>query len=262
MPVVSPLPRKGAIALSELSEQDLRPLKGRRVLIVGDLILDHYLWGEVERTTPEAPVPVVRHERDSWIPGGAANVAHNVAALGGEPRLIGVVGKDSYFDQFRACLRECGVSPRYAVTDPDRPTTVKTRVVSMGQQLLRIDHEDTSPLPPAIKQRLIRIIEAETPNCQSVILSDYAKGALDPEIIAAAIRAAHAAGLPVLADPKGRDYSRYKGVDVLTPNQKETALASGISIRAGRSRSSSARIEMPEARAVSFWLGVSTSTPL
>ena len=229
------------VSLEALAAAGFKQIAGKGVLIIGDLILDHYLWGSVERTTPEAPVPIVRHERDNWALGGAANVAHNVAALGGSPRLVGVVGRDADGERFKACLREAGIRDGGIVTDPSRPTTVKTRIMSMGQQLLRMDREETSPLCAALVRKVIAAARAQMPRSRAVILSDYGKGALPPQVIAAVVEAAHRAGIPVLADPKGQDYDKYRGVDILTPNQKEAALASGTSIgstddleRAGR----------------------------
>jgi len=229
------------VSLEALAAAGFKQIAGKSVLIIGDLILDHYLWGSVERTTPEAPVPIVRHERDNWALGGAANVAHNVAALGGRPRLVGVVGRDADGERLRACLRDAGIPTGGIVTDSGRPTTVKTRIMSMGQQLLRMDREETSPLCAALVHKVIVAARALVPKSRAVILSDYGKGALPPQVISAVVEAARRAGVPVLADPKGQNYDKYRGVDVLTPNQKEAAVASGTSIgstddleRAGR----------------------------
>jgi D-beta-D-heptose 7-phosphate kinase / D-beta-D-heptose 1-phosphate adenosyltransferase len=226
----STLCARSSVSLEEMSAAGFRQFAANDVLIVGDLILDHYLWGSVERTTPEAPVPIVRHERDSWTLGGAANVAHNVAALGGRPRLVGVIGKDTDGELLKSHLREAGIAVAHVVTDPARPTTVKTRIMSMGQQVLRMDREDTAPLSSPVVRKVIASVRALIPKSRIVILSDYGKGALSDEVVTAIRDMAHHAGIAVLVDPKGRNYEKYRGVDLLTPNQKEASLASGISI--------------------------------
>lgn len=220
----------GSVSLADAVEADMKPLANQAVLIVGDLILDHYLWGSVERTTPEAPVPIVLHERDSWILGAAGNVAHNIKTLGGKAYLVGIAGKDSAGKQMQTLLRETGISTAGIVTAANRPTTVKTRVVSSGQQLLRIDHEETDSLDPQTIEKLIATIRRLAGKCKAVLLSDYAKGVLGPKVIAAAVGAAHQYRIPVLVDPKGHDYSRYKGADILTPNLRELSLAAGYPI--------------------------------
>jgi D-beta-D-heptose 7-phosphate kinase/D-beta-D-heptose 1-phosphate adenosyltransferase len=216
--------------LHDLMENGLRAFQGTKVLVVGDLILDHYLWGNVERTTPEAPVAIVQHERDSWGLGGAANVARSVAALGGVARLIGVVGQDSAADRLREGMREEGLPVGGLVTATDRPTTLKTRVMSMGQQILRIDIEKTSPLDAATTKKVVAAIERQIKGCGAALLSDYAKGVLGPEAIGVAIEAARREGIPLLVDPKGKSYAKYKGADLLTPNRKEASEAVGRSL--------------------------------
>jgi D-beta-D-heptose 7-phosphate kinase/D-beta-D-heptose 1-phosphate adenosyltransferase len=200
-------------------------MAGRSVLVVGDLILDHYLWGSVERTAPEAPVPVVRHERDTWGLGAAANVAQNIQTLGGRALLVGVVGKNEGGERLKAMLGDAGISTTGVVASADRPTTMKTRVISVGQPLLRIDREVTDPLPPAVVDRVVRAIERLAARSQAILLSDYLKGVLGAKVIAAAMRAGRKHKIPVLVDPKGRDYERYRGASVLTPNRRELSLA-------------------------------------
>ena len=208
-------------------QQDFAPMKGRTVLVVGDLILDHYLWGNVERTTPEAPVPIVRHVRDSHIMGGAANVAHNIVALGGKAILIGAVGRDENARLMREMVKKAGIAGAGIATVSDRPTTVKTRVISMRQQLLRIDNEENSPIDAKDAETLLKAVGVAAEKADVMLLSDYAKGVLSPEVIAGCIAAARKASIPVLVDPKGRDFSKYKGVDYLTPNRRELAIGSG-----------------------------------
>ncbi len=221
---------KGQISIDDLLSDNMRALQKASVLIVGDVILDHYLWGSVERTTPEAPVAIVRHEHDNHALGGAANVAHNIAALGGRARLVGVVGSDEPGRQLREALTSNNINTHDLVVDRSRKTTQKTRVVSTGQLLLRIDRESKIPVSDSIAEKIIDKIKKIAPKCGAVLLSDYAKGVLTRGIIKAAIDTARRNGIPVLVDPKGRDFSRYQGADVMTPNQKEVATFTGADI--------------------------------
>jgi D-beta-D-heptose 7-phosphate kinase/D-beta-D-heptose 1-phosphate adenosyltransferase len=220
---------EGQVSLARLVADRLSSLTRLRVLVVGDLMLDHYIWGGVERINPEAPVQILRKERETRVPGGASNVAHNIRSLGAIPVLVGLIGRDAQAALFRDCLRECGVSDRRVVAC-DRPTTVKSRVMSMGQQLLRIDEEDTRPVPAALLAKLVSNALRELPRCGAVILSDYAKGVVVPELIRPVLAEARRLGVPVLADPKGPSWEKYRGVDLLTPNQKEASQASGMEI--------------------------------
>jgi D-beta-D-heptose 7-phosphate kinase/D-beta-D-heptose 1-phosphate adenosyltransferase len=211
------------------------------VLIVGDLILDHCLWGSVERTTPEAPVPIVRHERDTWGLGGAANVAHNVTSLRGKAFLVGTVGRDEAGAQMLSLLKNAGIDTSGVVSVEGRPTTLKTRVMSMGQQLLRIDREETGSVNETVTVKLAAAVRRLVGKCGAVLLSDYAKGVLGSEVITTSLEEAHRRGVSVLVDPKGQDYSKYRGADLLTPNLREATLAVGYPIasdadleRAGR----------------------------
>lgn len=222
--------KPSALNRLDLSSLDLSAFRGATALVVGDLILDHYLWGAARRITPEAPVPVILRERDSWALGGAANVAHNIQSLGGKPVLLGRIGRDEAGSRFEEALQENGMSRTGLIRDAHRPTTLKTRVVSMGQQVLRLDWEERSPLDGKQRETLLRKADKALEKCRVVILSDYGKGLLDRELIQALLRRARAKNRPVLVDPKGKDYSKYKGVDILTPNQKEASLASGLEI--------------------------------
>ena len=201
---------------------------GQRVLVLGDLVLDRYLWGEVERTSPEAPVPVVRLERQSANLGGAANVAANLAALGARVVLAGVVGKDEAAAEFRRLLAERGIASEAIITDGARPTTLKTRIVSMGQQLLRLDQETNEPLVAATRQALRQKVLRALKGTQAVVLSDYGKGVLDDETCREIIQLARQAGVPAVVDPKGSDYRKYAGATLIKPNARESAAATGI----------------------------------
>lgn len=194
-----------------------------RVVVAGDVMLDRYLFGSTGRISPEAPVPVVHvHETDDR-PGGAANVAVNLAALGVSTCLVGVVGRDMAADSLESIMRQRGIACRFARAD-DRPTITKTRVQSRGQQLIRLDEEKAVAMPgDAMLDSLRGVIEG----AGAVVLSDYGKGALSD--VTAMIAACRDAGVPVLVDPKGTDFAKYRGASLLTPNQSEFEAVAGKS---------------------------------
>jgi len=191
-------------------------LQRARVLIVGDVMLDRYWFGSVARISPEAPVPVVKIERSEERPGGAANVARNAAALGAQVKLLSVVGRDEAGRRLTRLLKSDGVTV-HLHRDPGIDTTVKLRVIGRQQQLLRVDFE-TTPSHEVLASKL-RDFRVMLRHCDVVVLSDYGKGGLTH--IANMIAAARSAGKPVLVDPKGDDYSRYRGATLLTPNRSE-----------------------------------------
>ena len=207
---------------------------GLTVLVLGDLMLDCWIYGQVERISPEAPIPVLRiePERQRWTLGAACNVAENVAALGARAILIGVTGEDAARDQIARLARdiggEAGRLVPYLIAEPDRSTTVKTRYIAHGQQLLRADLESTTPLAESTEDAVLAIFRRHLAEADVVILSDYAKGVLSDRVLQGAIGAAEAAGIPVAADPKHADFSRYRGVTVLKPNRHELRRATGI----------------------------------
>lgn len=194
----------------------LADLSSARLLIVGDVMLDRYWFGDVSRISPEAPVPVVKVERTEDRPGGAANVARNAAALGAQVGLLSVVGDDEPGTTLARLVGEGSVNASLHV-DPAISTTVKLRVIGRQQQLLRIDFE-TTPSHEVLRAKLAEF-EARLPDCDVVILSDYGKGGLAH--IEEMIRLARAAGKKVLVDPKGDDYSKYAGATIITPNRAE-----------------------------------------
>ncbi|MCX7718849.1 MAG: D-glycero-beta-D-manno-heptose-7-phosphate kinase [Candidatus Sumerlaeaceae bacterium] len=198
------------------------------VLVVGDLILDHYITGTTERVSPEAPVPVVLQQHDRYIAGGAANVVRNIRAAGARAICAGVIGHDAEGQMLRERIAETGADCSGIVPVDDRPTTLKTRIVSQGQQMLRIDREQRAPLDDSAIERIVTACCAPLNSCDAVILSDYGKGVLTPRLIADIVSAARQAGKPVFVDPKGRDFSRYRGATALTPNAREAAEASGL----------------------------------
>lgn len=195
---------------------DAATLRRARVLVVGDVMLDRYLFGEVSRISPEAPVPVVRVVREEERPGGAANVARNAAALGAQVTLLSVIGKDEYGKHLRKLIEAEGINAELRV-DESVETTRKVRVVGRQQQLLRIDFEK-APSREVLKQKLTDYRRLLT-KCDVVVLSDYGKGGLTH--IVDMIGLARSYGTRILVDPKGDDYSRYQGANVLTPNRSE-----------------------------------------
>lgn len=198
-----------------------------RALVLGDLMLDVYVFGSVERTSPEAPVPVVRTQRIERKPGGAANAALNLASLGVRTTLVGVVGDDRPATHLLAALERDGVAVR-AVEDASRPTTVKTRILASDTQVVRVDREDCDALSDdcasSVAAHARRALEE---GVDVVVLSDYAKGVITATVASEVVGASRARGVPVVVDPKGRDYGRYDGALVLTPNLSELHVASG-----------------------------------
>lgn len=203
----------------------LSKFPGKCVLIVGDVMLDEYIWGEVRRISPEAPVPVVELRRRTYAPGGAANVAANVASLGGRAILAGVVGKDIQADLLREALSHYSIEGDGLLTDPDRPTTTKTRVIAHNQQVVRVDCEVRVSLSPEMEEALRGWVRPRLREANALVLSDYGKGVVTPRLAEEVIRLAKDAGKPVVVDPKGRDYRKYRGATVVTPNIQEARLA-------------------------------------
>ena len=208
----------------------LEALEAPRVLIVGDLILDRYVSGEVSRISPEAPIPVLAARSTDERLGGAGNVAANLRSVEAEVELVGVVGDDALGTGLLGLLEKIGVEVSGCVRDATRPTTEKTRMVSGVQQLMRVDWERASDVGDAVADRLLDGMPERVARAGAVVLSDYGKGALPPRVISGVIAAARAAGVPCLVDPKGTDYSRYRGATLVTPNRKEAEEALGRKI--------------------------------
>jgi rfaE bifunctional protein kinase chain/domain len=192
-----------------------------KILIIGDVMLDRYWWGSVSRISPEAPVPVVQLEKTSLAPGGAANVAVNIAALGATPRLIGVVGDDEEGKLLSEILNKSNISPDLLLKLEERPTTVKTRIVAHNQHVVRIDNEKTNFLRTEEEETLWLSIENELNNVDLVVISDYAKGLLSRRLLSRLITTARKNNKHILVDPKGKDYTKYAGATLLTPNRRE-----------------------------------------
>jgi D-beta-D-heptose 7-phosphate kinase / D-beta-D-heptose 1-phosphate adenosyltransferase len=200
-------------------------------LVIGDLMLDEYLWGKAERISPEAPVQVVDVLREELRLGGAGNVVNNLAAFGARVSVCSVVGDDH---NGRSLMDEFGrrnISAAAVFLDPARRTSRKTRVVAANQQIVRIDRESREALSLALERQVCDWIKSNAAEYQVIILSDYNKGVLTPSVISAAVTSANQASIPVLVDPKGTNYSRYEGATLLTPNRKEAEAASGVAVR-------------------------------
>lgn len=208
-----------------LFETTLSQIPAQKILVVGDVMLDQFVYGDVSRISPEAPIPVLNIKRQSNMLGGAGNVIANIHGLGAQPLLLAVVGRDDKAALIEGLLQNNKCDPQYLVTDATRPTTVKTRHVAQNQQLLRVDFEQTHPLDAALEDKLIARAKDMVAQVGAVILSDYGKGCLTPRVIGAVIELARAKNIPVLVDPKGNDYSIYRGASVVTPNRKELSLA-------------------------------------
>lgn len=196
-------------------------LAALQVLVVGDVMIDSYLWGKVERISPEAPVPVVNVQRTEQRLGGAANVARNIRALGATPRLCAVVGSDKEGDTLRQLLAEEGMPTAGILSVSDRPTTIKRRILSGSQQLLRVDAETTRPISESDSQRLLRHIQEVGREADVLIFEDYDKGVLSPALIQEIISWAKTQGIPTVVDPKKRNFWAYNGCTLFKPNLKE-----------------------------------------
>jgi D-beta-D-heptose 7-phosphate kinase/D-beta-D-heptose 1-phosphate adenosyltransferase len=198
---------------------------GARVLCVGDVMLDRFVYGQVDRVSAEAPIPVLHVSSQRSMLGGVGNVARNVVALGARAVLIAVIGDDPVAGEITDLAEsESRLLPRLIVA-PGRPSTVKARYIADGQQLLRADDETIAPISESTTRRVLNAIRSELRDAQVMILSDYTKGVLTGEVLAGAIAAARAAGVPVVADPKRADFEAYSGVAVLKPNRVELAAA-------------------------------------
>jgi rfaE bifunctional protein kinase chain/domain len=205
-------------------------LSGVAVLAVGDVMLDEYVWGVVKRISPEAPVPIVEVNRRTYAAGGAANVAAGVTALGGRTFLAGVIGDDSPAAALRDALELAGVDTADLVVDRSRPTTCKTRVIAHSQQVVRTDSEVSRPLSAGVEELLLERVGDRIADVDAVVLSDYRKGVVSETVARRVIDAAIAHGKPVVVDPKGVDYAKYRGATVITPNAHDAGQAANVHI--------------------------------
>jgi D-beta-D-heptose 7-phosphate kinase / D-beta-D-heptose 1-phosphate adenosyltransferase len=227
-------------------------LPAARLLCVGDVMLDHYVYGGVERVSPEAPIPILRVERETRTLGGAGNVLRNLQALGVKPCFVSVIGKDAPGREVQRLAAESTETEVHLLVEADRVTTVKTRYIAGTQQLLRADREQSSPIVASVREDLMRLLQQAAEGCNVTVLSDYAKGVLEGGVAAAAIAAARAQNHRVVVDPKGFDYTPYRGASVLKPNRSELAAATKLPVgnEAEVSRAASSLIERFELGAV------------
>jgi len=225
-PADRPMPE---MPVAELAEA-VRQLRRASVLVVGDAMLDRYVYGRVLRISPEAPVPVLAVEREVAMPGGAGNVVRNLTALGAAVAFVSVVGDDQAGSDLTGLIGgQPGVEP-WLLVQGGRATTTKTRFIASGQQLMRADHEQPSPINERLAERMVRIAADAVAATTVMVLSDYQKGVLAGDTCQRLIAAGRAAGRRVVVDPKGSDYGRYAGADLLTPNRAELALATGMPV--------------------------------
>ena len=202
-----------------------------KVLVVGDLILDELIWGNVSRISPEAPVPVVWVESENFMPGGASNVANNIRSLGGEVHLAGAVGDDSRGEVLQGLLRKNGVHCEGIFVDKHRPTTQKTRVIAHHQQVVRIDREQLKPIPETVLKQITGYIHDQIDSMDAVIIEDYGKGVVVPGLVRSIVKDAKRRKKIITVDPKETHISYYRGVTTLTPNHHEAGAAVGFKIK-------------------------------
>jgi rfaE bifunctional protein kinase chain/domain len=212
--------------LCQIEKREPKP-----ILVLGDLILDRYLWGTVSRISPEAPVPVLEFSHETYCLGGAANVASNLAALGAQVELVGVTGDDREREMFLELCQQAGISTRGLLVDQSRPTTSKTRVISHNQQIVRIDREEKTPISAAQQSRVLDHLEEIHVTLGSIVISDYAKGMLTESVLDGMRQIAAKRRLPVVVDPKNPQFSVYRNFTIMTPNSTEAALGAGFKIK-------------------------------
>jgi len=210
------------------AESLLGRMRGRQVAVLGDLMLDEYLFGEVSRISPEAPVPIVRVKRERAVLGGAANVAANLKSIGAEPVLLGTLQQDIAGNRLQALLQGLEIKADWLVIDPTRPTIIKTRVIGQQQQMIRIDREETGACQPAATEALCARLAQALEQASALIISDYAKGVVGPELMDRVRELCRARGIPWIVDPKPAHAALYRGAPLMTPNTKELEALAGM----------------------------------
>lgn len=216
--------------------QLLQNFHGRRIAVIGDVMLDRYFRGTVSRISPEAPVPVVDIEEESEHPGGAANVAYNLVKLGATPLLLGVVGDDLSGTHLRSLLRNVGIGDEGIFSDPERPTSVKTRVIAASQHIVRVDREKKGPVSPSVLEQMVNRVEETITELDALIFQDYNKGVITKDVISRVVALARQHGVPVYVDPKFDNFFSYTGVTVFKPNRKEAEDSLGRSLKSEEER--------------------------
>lgn len=201
-----------------------------RILVIGDLIMDHFIWGKVRRISPEAPVPVVEVTSESLMLGGSANVVNNIHSLGGRSLVTGIIGRDDDGVKLINALREKKIPVGGIVVDAKRPTTIKTRVIAHSQQVVRFDREKRDKIAPACTAKVLAYVHRAVKESDVVIISDYAKGLITKTLVEETIEACRSLGKPVAVDPKVEHFDYYAGATIVTPNNLEASQASGVEI--------------------------------
>lgn len=232
-----------------MNENVISRIKPAPILVAGDVMVDEYVMGDVERISPESPVPVLLARQRHRRLGGAGNVVRNVVSMGGTVALFATIGADSAGEWFKKHCSEIGVDTFWLKSEVSRPTTIKTRVVARNQQIVRIDEEYNGNIPENIEKKVIDDIRAVTPQVKSVIVSDYGKGFLSDAVLESLFKSAKTEGAPSLVDPKGRDFTRYVGATYITPNLREASLASGIDIKDNLTLEKAGRILLDQTQA-------------
>lgn len=210
--------------------QFIKKFPRARVLVVGDLIMDHFIWGKVRRISPEAPVPVVEVASESILLGGSANVANNIHSLGGVALVAGIIGRDADGVTLVGELKKKGISADGIIVDASRPTTIKTRIVAHGQQLVRFDRERKERIDAKTTDKLIAFLKKGVKTVDIVVISDYAKGLITETLLDEIFAICKSSGVPVAVDPKVEHFDFYTGANVVTPNNLEASQASGVDI--------------------------------
>lgn len=199
----------------------IKRFPGARVLVVGDLILDEYIWGDVERISPEAPVPVIWAKKRTYVPGGAANVANNLRSLGADVCLLGVTGEDKNAHILLAELKKRKINIHSIVAESKRHTTLKTRIIAGHQQVVRVDWEHRDSLSKGLNQKMVNFIERNIDDFDAIVIEDYGKGVINPQLLENLILLAHSNKKIITVDPKEEHFQYYRGVTSITPNRKE-----------------------------------------
>ena len=208
----------------------IEKFKKVRILVIGDLIMDHFIWGKVRRISPEAPVPVVEVTSESIVLGGSANVVNNIHSLGGRAAITGVIGSDNDGRRLVEMLKEKGIASEGIIKDPRRPTTIKTRIIAHSQQMVRFDREKKDRISPETSARVVSYIKKAVKAADLVVISDYAKGLVTQQLVEEANAVCQSLGRQIAVDPKVEHFDYYKGVTIVTPNNLEASQASGVDI--------------------------------
>ena len=205
--------------------------KAPKLLVIGDLMIDQYLWGSCERISPEAPVQIINVTKESEVLGGAGNVVNNLKKLGAQVDVLGVIGDCKFSTELKHLLSEIGVDTQYLIKQKNRIVSKKSRIIASQQQVVRYDRESNDDIDIQSQKTLISVFKKIIKNYKVILLSDYGKGVLTDKVTSTLIELANLNGIKVLVDPKGSDYSKYKGAFLLTPNKKEASEATNINIK-------------------------------